>query len=364
MATPTRDTRVDSIPTVEPAFSDRAGEPERFGRANEIADRFVANIETVVYGKRDEIKLVLTALVCGGHVLLEDVPGTAKTVLARAIAGSIEGATPNRIQCTPDLQPTDVTGLAIFDQRTRDFEFRPGPIFANVVLVDEINRATPKTQSALLEAMAEHQVTVDGATRVLPSPFLLLATENPIEYEGTFPLPEAQLDRFFLRTALGYPEIDDELKILAEQRFSHPLGGLGPVVTIHEVNQLREAAQHVYVDDVLQRWVVELVRATRGHESVVIGSSVRGSLALERASRAWALIDGRSFVVPEDIELLFVPVLAHRVVFTPGFVARARATGWASAIEEFRLGCLEVAPRPGSEEDPLFEGPRPASPGP
>jgi MoxR-like ATPase len=362
MATPTRDTSVDTILPVESAVAGPWKErgDERFAGASEIADRLVANIETVVYGKRDEIKLVLTALVCGGHVLLEDVPGTAKTVLARAMAGSIEGASPSRIQCTPDLQPTDVTGLSIFDQRTRDFEFRPGPIFANVVLVDEINRATPKTQSALLEAMAEHQVTVDGETRALPSPFLLLATENPIEYEGTFPLPEAQLDRFFLRAALGYPGIDDELRILAEQRFMHPLAGLGPVVTVDEVNELRLAGQQVYVDEVLQRWVVELVRATRGHESVVIGSSVRGSLALERAARARALIDGRSFVVPEDIERLFVPVLAHRVVFTPSFVARARATGWPSAIEEFRLGCLEVAPRPGSEEDPLFEGPRPA----
>jgi MoxR-like ATPase len=331
----------------------------RFAAASEIAERFVANIETVVYGKREEIKLVLTALVCGGHVLLEDVPGTAKTVLARAIAGTIDGATPSRIQCTPDLQPTDVTGLSVFDQKSRDFEFRPGPIFANVVLVDEINRATPKTQSALLEAMAEQQVTVDGLTRELPSPFLLLATENPIEYEGTFPLPEAQLDRFFLRTALGYPGIEDELKILEEQRFSHPLGDLHQAVTIDEVNAVRTAAQHVYVDDVLHRWVVELVRATRESESVVIGSSVRGSLALERAARAWALVDGRSFVMPEDVERLFVPVLAHRVVFTPSFVARARATDWASAIEEFRRACLEIAPRPGSEEDPFFEGPRP-----
>ena len=359
MAIPTRDTPAASIVRVEPAAVEKEGEPERFAGASEVSERFVANIETVVYGKRDEIKLVLTALTCGGHVLLEDVPGTAKTVLARAIAGTIQGAMPSRIQCTPDLQPTDVTGLSIFDQRTRDFEFRPGPIFANVVLVDEINRATPKTQSALLEAMAEQQVTVDGVTRALPSPFLLLATENPIEYEGTFPLPEAQLDRFFLRTALGYPEIDDELRILVEQRYSHPLEDLRPVVTVDEINKLRSAAQHVYVDDVLHRWVVELVRATRGHDSVVIGSSVRGSLALERAARAWALVDGRSYVVPEDIERLFVPVLAHRVVFTPGFVARARTAGWSAAIEEFRLGCLEVAPRPGSEEDPLFEGPRP-----
>jgi MoxR-like ATPase len=259
MTIPAHDTRLDTIAPVESVGAD-ASDPERFERARVISDRLVANIETVVYGKRDEIKLVLTALMCGGHVLLEDVPGTAKTVLARAIAGSIEGAIPHRIQCTPDLQPTDVTGLAVFDQKMREFEFRPGPIFANVVAVDAIN-------------------------------------------------------------------------------------------------ELRSAAQHVYVDPVLQRWVVELVRATRGHESVIIGSSVRGSLALERAARAWALVNGRSFVVPEDIEYLFVPVLAHRVVFTPSFVARARATGWPEAIEEFRSSCLELAPRPGSEDDPFFEHP-------
>ena len=227
------------------------------------------------------------------------------------------------------------------------------------MLVDEINRATPKTQSALLEAMAEHQVTVDGVTRELPFPFLLLATENPIEYEGTFPLPEAQLDRFFLRTALGYPGV--------RRRAAHPRraalraparGARSPSSNLDDVHGLRTAAQHVYVDDVLHRWIVELVRATREQDSVVIGSSVRGSLALERAARAWALLNGRSYVVPEDVERLFVPVLVHRVVFTPGFVARARATGWTEAIEEFRRSCLELAPRPGSEEDPLFEQPR------
>ena len=191
---------------------------ERFARPIELSDRFLDNIETVVYGKREEIKLVVAALICGGHVLFEDVPGTAKTVLARAIAGSIEGASTTRIQCTPDLQPTDVTGLSVYNQKEREFEFRAGPIFANVVLVDEINRAMPKTQSALLEAMAEHQVTVDGETRPLPDPFLLLATENPIEHEGTFPLPEAQLDRFFLKTSLGYPDVEDELRIIREQR--------------------------------------------------------------------------------------------------------------------------------------------------
>src|SRR5215216_2548778 len=221
---------------------------DRFQGAAALAERFLENIESVVHGKREEIKLVLAALVCGGHVLLEDVPGTAKTVLARAIAQSVDGVTHSRIQCTPDLQPTDVTGLSVFNQKDRDFEFRPGPVFANVLLVDEINRAMPKTQSALLEAMAERQVTVDGATRELPDPFLLLATENPIEHEGTFPLPEAQLDRFFLKTALGYPGSDDELRIIREQRHGHPLKHLQPSITVEELRGLAEAVEDIYVD--------------------------------------------------------------------------------------------------------------------
>jgi MoxR-like ATPase len=317
--------------------------------APELATRLLANIETVVYGKREEIKLVLSALLCGGHVLLEDVPGTAKTVLARAIAGSIAGATNQRVQCTPDLQPTDVTGLSVFDQRERDFEFRAGPVFANVVLVDEINRAMPKTQSALLEAMAEQQVTIDGVTRELPDPFLVLATENPIEQEGTFPLPEAQLDRFFLRTALGYPGEDEELAIVEGQLRAHPLASLEPVLSLAEVRALRDAVHDVYIDPVLRRWVIRLVRATRQAEGVAIGASVRGSLALERAARAWALLEGREFVTPVDVERSFLPVVMHRIVFTPSFVATAREIGWAEAAERFRAQCAELAPRPGEE---------------
>jgi len=313
-----------------------------------LVESFLANVETVVHGKRQQIELVLAALICGGHVLLEDVPGTAKTVLARAIAQSLAGATHGRVQCTPDLQPTDVTGLSVYNQKEREFEFRPGPIFANVVLVDEINRALPKTQSALLEAMAEGQVTVDGTTRRVPQPFLLLATENPIEYEGTFPLPEAQLDRFFLRTGLGYPGEEDELRIVDEQRDGHPLGRLGPVLALGDVRTLRAAAREIYVDELLRRWIVSLVRATRELDSIVIGSSVRGTLALEAAARAWALVHGRDYVTPADVELLFAPVLVHRIVFRPAFLAEVRRSGWPEAVERLREQCYALAPPPGA----------------
>jgi MoxR-like ATPase len=319
---------------------------ERLEQAVGVAGRLLDNIEHAVRGKREEIKLVVAALACKGHVLFEDVPGTAKTVLARAIAQSIEGAEPSRIQCTPDLQPTDVTGLSVWNQQARDFEFRAGPIFANVVLVDEINRAMPKTQSALLEAMAERQVTVDGVTRELSEPFIVLATQNPIELEGTFPLPEAQLDRFFLRTALGYPGTDDEVQIVRDQRHGHPLGDLETVVRLEEVRQLQDATEEVYVDDLLQRWVIDLVRATRDLDIVSIGASVRGSLALERAARGWALLSDRDYVAPEDIESLFLPVLGHRILFTPSFLVEVRKVGRTQALEDFRARCLAAAPRP------------------
>src|SRR5207248_1695804 len=254
--------------------------------ASPTAERLLENIERVVHGKTDEIKLVLSALLCNGHVLLEDVPGTAKTVLARAIAQSIEEATTARVQCTPDLQPTDVTGLSVFNPKERDFEFRPGPVFANVVLVDEINRAMPKTQSALLEAMAEQQVTVDGETRRLGDPFLVMATQNPIEYEGTFPLPEAQLDRFFVKTTLGYPDAGDEGRIVEEQLAGHPLGRLRPAVDLDDISVLRRGVAEAFVHEAVARWIVDLVRATRQLDLVAIGASVRGTLALNRAARA------------------------------------------------------------------------------
>ena len=331
---------------------------DRHERAGEIAERLLANVETVVHGKTREVKLVLAALACEGHLLFEDVPGTAKTVLARSLAQSIEGAVHSRIQCTPDLQPTDATGLSVYNQRLREFEFRPGPIFANVLLVDEINRAMPKTQSALLEAMAERQVTVDGVTRALPDPFLLIATENPIEHEGTFPLPEAQLDRFFLRTGLGYPGRDDELLIVREQRGGHPLKYLEPVVTLNEVRELQRAVEEVYVDELIESWLIDLVRATRELEEVAIGASVRGSLALERAARAWALLEGRDYVTPDDVEELFLPVLGHRIIFAPSFVLEMRRVGRAAAIERFRDLCLERAPRPDPEAGEVVALPR------
>ena len=319
--------------------------------ANEIAERLLDNIETVVHGKREQIKLVVAALMCSGHALLEDVPGTAKTVLARAIAGSISGAQASRIQCTPDLQPTDVTGLSIFNQRERDFEFRPGPVFANVVLVDEINRAMPKTQSALLEAMAEQQVTVDGETRPLDDPFLVMATQNPIEYEGTFPLPEAQLDRFFVKTALGYPDAEDEGQIVDEQLGGHPLARLTPVVGLEEIATLRAAVGHVFLHEAVARWIVDLVRATREIEVVAIGSSVRGTLALNRAARAWAVLHSRRYVTPDDVERLFVPVLMHRLLFRPSFLAEIRDHGLEAASLDVRRRCIEVAPKPGFDID-------------
>ncbi|MFQ5425682.1 MAG: AAA family ATPase [Gaiellales bacterium] len=318
----------------------------RVARASETMAALATSLGSVVRGKADQIQLVICALASGGHVLFDDVPGTAKTVLSRAIAQSINGATGSRIQCTPDLQPADVTGSSVYNQKTRDFEFHTGPIFANVVLLDEVNRATPKTQAALLEAMAERQVTVDGVTRLLPSPFLLLATENPIEYEGTFLLPEAELDRFFLRTSLGYPGAGDELDVVRDQRHGHPLDAVVGVVDIAEVLDMQQVVDDVYVDPLIQEWIIALVRATRDLGIVDLGASVRGSLALDRGVRAWALAAGRDYVVPSDVERLLVPVLAHRVLFSAVFAAEARRRGRHAALDEFAARCLEAAPPP------------------
>jgi MoxR-like ATPase len=313
-----------------------------------FAERIFQNVEQVIIGKRQAVELLLVALLCRGHVLLEDVPGTGKTVLAKSIARSI-GGTFKRIQFTPDLLPSDVTGVSIFNQQNREFEFRPGPVFAQIVLADEINRATPKTQSALLEAMEERQITVDGATYGLPSPFIVLATQNPIEYEGTFPLPEAQLDRFLLRLHLGYPERSDEIAILRRQRQAHPLDDLPVVAAIDELLELQQAIKAVYVDDLIEEYIVALVSATRHHEDVYLGASARGSLALYRTAQAWAAIRGQDFVTPDDVKVLAAAVLGHRMIVSPA--ARIRSVTAGVVIEEI-LGAVAV---PGARAGRRFE---------
>jgi MoxR-like ATPase len=279
------------------------------------ADAVRANIERVIVGQRETITLLLVALFANGHALIEDVPGMGKTVMAHALAKSIGGEF-HRIQCTPDLLPGDITGISFYNQQQGEFQFRPGPIFAHIVLADEINRATPRTQSALLEAMAEHQVTVENDTMSLPSPFLLLATQNPIELEGTFPLPEAQLDRFLLRLRMGYPSKDEERAILRRFRSAAPLADLVPVATSDAILRLMGTVQQVYLDPVIEDYLLAIVRATREHASIELGVSPRGALALARACQALAAVEGRSFVTPDDVKRLAVPVLAHRLITT------------------------------------------------
>ncbi len=278
----------------------------------------------VIVGKREVIDLTLVALLCEGHILLEDVPGVGKTTLARALARAVGGEF-RRIQCTPDLLPSDISGLTYFNQRASEFQFRPGPVFGNVVLADEINRATPRTQSALLEAMEERTVTVENETMPLPRPFLLIATENPIELEGTFPLPEAQLDRFFIKLAVGYPDEDDESAILVRFGGTNPLESLAPVGDgVAEFPALQAEVRAVHVDDELRRYITRLVRATRAHEAVALGASPRGSLALYRASQALAAMHGRAYVTPEDVKALWSPVLTHRVILSSESRLRGR----------------------------------------
>ncbi|RIK46612.1 MAG: AAA family ATPase [Chloroflexi bacterium] len=282
----------------------------------QISARVVGNVERVIVGKSREVHLVLVALLCRGHVLIEDVPGVGKTVLAKSIARSI-GCTFKRIQFTPDLLPSDVTGVSIFNQQLASFEYRPGPVVAQIVLADEINRATPKTQSALLEAMEESQITVDGVTHQLPTPFVVLATENPIEYEGTFPLPEAQLDRFLVRLSLGYPGRNSELEILDRQQRAHPLESLEQVVAVEDLAEAQRQVKEIHVDPLIKEYIVDLVDATRRHDDIYLGASPRGSLALYNAARAWAAIQGRDFVIPDDVKDLAEPALAHRVIVSP-----------------------------------------------
>ena len=282
-------------------------------KIQEAGDRVLANVERVIVGKHHEVRLALVALLCRGHLLIEDVPGTGKTVLAKAVARSL-GCSFRRIQFTPDLLPSDVTGLSIFNQKTQEFEFRPGPIMSQVVLADEINRATPKTQSALLECMEEHQSTIDGTTYPMPDPFIVIATQNPIEYEGTFALPEAQLDRFMIRLRMGYPQPVDELLILDEQKRIHPLEELGEVLAVDELRAMQTAVRNVYVDPAVAEYIVRLVNATRSHPDVYLGASPRGSIALYRAGQALAGLLGRDYVLPDDIKALAEPALGHRLI--------------------------------------------------
>ena len=307
----------------------------------EVGERVLQNVKKVIIGKENEIRLTLLALFCEGHILIEDVPGVGKTMLARAIARSI-GCTFRRIQFTPDMLPSDVTGVSIFNQKTMEFEFRPGPIMSQLVLTDEINRATPKTQSALLEAMEERQVTVDGITYPMARPFLVLATQNPIEYEGTFPLPEAQVDRFMLRIQLGYPSKSQEIDVLGRQATRHPISELEQVVSAEELLEMQEAVKGVYVDDLVKEYIVELTSSTRNHPDVYLGASPRGSLALFKVSRAWAALNGRDFVLPDDVKMLAEVTLAHRLLISPS--ARIKNVTAHQVIED----ALRHTPVPGA----------------
>ncbi len=296
-----------------------------------FGEKITANLEKVIIGKARSLELITIGLLCQGHILIEDVPGVGKTMLARSLAKSLDCQF-NRIQFTPDMLPSDVTGVSIYNQKAGEFEFRAGPIIGQIVLADEINRATPKTQAALLEAMEEHQVTVDGVTHILPSPFMVLATQNPIEYEGTFPLPEAQLDRFLLRMRLGYPSLTDEMRVLGEQQLQHPIETLQAVANDKDVLEAAKQVKQVFVSQAIKRYIVDLVNKTRQSEDVYLGASPRGSLSLARASQARAALQARDHVLPDDVKELAISVLAHRVIVSPA--ARLRDFSADRIVEE------------------------------
>jgi MoxR-like ATPase len=308
----------------------------------QVAEKIIDNVEQVIFGKRTAVEMTVIGLLCQGHLLIEDVPGVGKTMLARSLARSI-GCDFRRIQFTPDMLPSDVTGVSVFNQKNREFEFRPGPIMAQIVLTDEINRATPKTQAALLEAMEERQVTVDGVTYPLAKPFLVLATQNPIEYEGTFPLPEAQLDRFLLRIRLGYPSDEQEIAILDSQQYQHPINKIDQVVEADELLSVQESLKEVYVDPLIKSYIVEIVSQTRRHPEVYLGASPRGSLTLYRTAQAHAALRGRDYVIPDDIKILVPAALAHRMIVSPS----ARIKDVSS--EAVLMDALAAVPVPGAQ---------------
>ena len=309
---------------------------------NTFSERVLENLEKVVVGKRQSLELIVIGLLCQGHVLIEDVPGVGKTVMARSLARSLD-CTFNRLQFTPDMLPSDVTGVSIYNQQKREFEFRPGPVIGQIVLADEINRATPKTQAALLEAMEERTVTVDGVTHELPKPFMVLATQNPIEYEGTFPLPEAQLDRFLLRVRMGYPAVPDEIRILEGQQLAHPIEALKAVVKAKDALSAIESVKQVYVSTAIKRYIVDLTNRTRQSDDVYLGASPRGSLALFRTGQARAALLGRDHVLPDDIQAMAVSVLGHRIIVGPA--ARLREVSADRIVQEI----VENLPVPGGD---------------
>jgi MoxR-like ATPase len=305
-----------------------------------FGERILNNLEKVIVGKRQSLEMIVIGLLCEGHILIEDVPGVGKTMLARSLARSLD-CTFNRIQFTPDMLPSDVTGVSIYNQQKNKFEFRAGPIVGQIILADEINRATPKTQAALLEAMEEHQITVDGETHPLPQPFMVLATQNPIEYEGTFPLPEAQLDRFLLRMRLGYPNILDEMRIIDDQLLQHPINSLKAIIKAKELLQAIQTVKKIYISNAIKRYIVDLSTRTRQSQDVYLGASPRGSLSLARASQAKAALAGRDHVLPDDVKTLAVPVLAHRMIVSPA--ARLRDLSSDRIVQEIVLS----TPAPG-----------------
>ena len=331
----------------EPISKGSEDQLQQIEATRETAQRIADNVKTVIVGKDRAVELGVIALMCQGHALIEDVPGVGKTMLARSIAKST-GCDFRRIQFTPDLLPTDVSGVSIYNQKSQEFEFKEGPIISQIVLADEINRATPKTQSAMLEAMDERQVTIEGVTHPLPRPFMVMATQNPIEYEGTFPLPEAQLDRFLLMITLGYPTAEQELDIVENQRITHPIEGLQAVTGPDEVIELQEAVRNVYVDELVRRYIVALTEATREHPDAALGSSPRGSLALFRGGQATAIVRGRDYVLPDDVKGLAEAMLSHRVIVSAA--ARMRGMSGRQVVNSI----VDEVPVPGAQGQGWF----------